>query len=78
MNIAWLGEGDPTKMYAATIALWPFALTAAAVAVFYRINGILYERTVGVGEVLVAHGDRVDQAIRHPATTAYNIGEIIG
>jgi hypothetical protein len=54
--------------------LWPFALNVTAVAVFFRVSGIIYERTVTCGEVLILHGSEPDAYIKNPASTTYNIG----
>jgi len=51
----WYGDDEEANLEAVSIAMWPFALGAAAVAVFFRVGGIIYERTTGVGEVLIAH-----------------------
>jgi Na+/H+-translocating membrane pyrophosphatase len=48
------------------------------VAVFFRVSGIIYERTTNVGEVLIAHGNNYDHYIKHPASTTYNIGQLAG
>jgi Na+/H+-translocating membrane pyrophosphatase len=37
--------------------MWPYALNAGVVSIFYRISGIIFERTSEVGEVLIAEGD---------------------
>jgi len=74
----WYGMDDPTRLFDVTQALWPFALTTAAVAVFFRVSGIIYGRTTNVGEVLIAHGNEYDCYIKHPASTTYNIGQLAG
>jgi len=70
----WYGASDPEKLTQAVQVLWPFALNVAAVAVFFRVSGIIYERTVTCGEVLILHGSEPDAYIKNPASTTYNIG----
>ncbi len=74
----WYGENKPEKMFDTAQVLWPFALTTATVGVFFRISGIIYERTTNVGEVLIAHGSECDHYMKHPASTTYNVGQLAG
>ena len=53
-------------------------MTTVAVAVFFRVSGIIYERTTNVGEVLIAHGSEYDCYMKHPASTTYNVGQLSG
>jgi len=53
-------ESDPALYYDCVQALWPFALNVTVVAVFFRVSGIIYERTVSVGEILILHGSEPD------------------
>ncbi len=45
------------KFRKATLAVWPFMLNMGIVALYYRVSGILLDRTTGVGEILIASGD---------------------
>jgi len=49
----WLADSKPEEYYKTTLAVLPFALGAGIVAVFYRVAGIIYERTSGIGEVVI-------------------------
>ncbi len=61
-----------------SVTVIPFALSAAIVALFYRITGLIYERTVSIGEVIIFQDDEMQEMNMHPGTTTYNIGEIVG
>jgi len=53
----WYGNDEEEKFKKITMACWPFALNTGIVAIFYRMSGVLLDRTTGVGEVLIAEGD---------------------
>ena len=40
--------------------MWPYVLGAGVVSLYYRIYGIIFERTTEVGEILVAEGDQIE------------------
>ena len=61
-----------------SVTVMPFALGAAIVALFFRISGLIYERTINVGEVIIFQDEEVQEMSMHPGTTTYNIGEIVG
>jgi len=52
--------------------MWLFPLTAGLVACFFRIAGVIYERTVDCGEILIK--DKHDNIGKY----AYNVGELVG
>ena len=48
------------------------------VALYYRVSGILLDRTTGVGEILIASGDQIEaNKIADPACTSYNISDLM-
>ena len=53
----WYADDDEEKYRKITLSVWPFALSIGLVAIFYRISGILLDRTTEVGEILLAKGD---------------------
>ena len=53
--------------------MWPFALTACTVAIYFRFYGIIYDRTIDCGEIR-----SVNNNVDHPAVVCYNVGELSG
>lgn len=58
--------------------MWPYALNAGVVSIFYRISGIIFERTSEVGEVLIAEGDQVQgEKTVDPACIGHNVSDLM-
>ena len=58
--------------------MWPYTLNVGVMALYYRISGILLNRTTGVGEILIAEGDNIEQSKTvDPACTYHNVGDLI-
>jgi Na+/H+-translocating membrane pyrophosphatase len=56
--------------------MWLFAQTAGIVAVFYKIAGVIYERSIDCGEVIIKPYHK--QQEKNPGKYSYNVGNLVG
>lgn len=61
-------------------SMWIFAQTAGIMAVFYKIAGVIYERTLACGEVIMyrSSDEFFHQQDTNPAKYAYSTADLIG
>jgi len=58
--------------------MWPYAMSIGIISFYYRCAGILLDRTTGVGEIVIAEGDQIEESqSADPACTSYNISNLM-
>ena len=53
----WYADDAEDAFRKITFSMWPYVLGAGVVSIYYRVHGIVFERSTDVGEILVAEGD---------------------
>lgn len=77
----WYAENDKANYGKMVHHLFPFALGVSLTVVGFKVGGLLYESSTNVGEIVIYEGNRhngMEDMERHPGTTSYCVGEIMG
>jgi hypothetical protein len=77
----WYANNDKANYHKMVNHLFPFALGVSLTVVGFKVGGLLYESSTNVGEIVIYEGNRnngLEQMERHPGTTSYCVGEVMG
>jgi len=77
----WYAENDKANYSKMVNHLFPFAMGVTLTVVGFKVGGILYESSTNVGEIVIYEGNRedgIEEMERHPGTTSYCVGEVMG
>jgi len=77
----WYADNDKANYGKMVHHLFPFALGVSLTVVGFKVGGLLYESSTNVGEIVIYEGNRnngLEEMERHPGTTSYCVGEVMG
>ncbi len=74
----WYASHEEVHFKKMTYAVWPYAMNIGIIAFYYRCSGLLLDRTTGVGEIVIAEGDQIEESqSADPACTSYNVSNLM-